>query len=707
MFSVGVNNQHGSSPAISASSDPAVSKLTPTGSFVGTPSANPSSSSSSKLPNALTFLDNRLPADYFKQDILKTIHKLKVHKLWKYVTPEMARDIVVERMSGALTNAVYMVAPPPYIKDIIKLSQNANIIGGIDQKTGHQVRFNPSYVPPSKVETSTTTATTNTKENVKPASRRSSVNIKEVLADAGAGPHEAYHKISSSVSSESGSSAYPGAIGGHSSSKSATKQPPKLLLRIYGPNAENLIDRDSELKVLARLSKRHIGPRLLGTFTNGRFEQFLEAKALTKAELRDPEVSVQIAKRMRELHDLIKLDEATERQKGPESFVSIKNWASPAEQKLMQLQAFSDTQTDATKLPRRHIVREILGVDTYEELQNVITRYQKWLQSQYAGLKKTGNLENVFNPIKDPKEFKIDENESKTGMDIIKKDLVFAHNDTQYGNLLRVLPPPGSPLLSPVFEHRQIIVIDFEYSGVNVRGFDISNHFCEWMSDYHDEAQPWKIHLDKFPTLEQRRNMIQGYVEHGYSTRSMSSTANSSPVLTATSLNSRSSLSNLNISSLSLNSTITPTNDKTGLGSSGSLNFDYFDDSAIDAEVMYLEKEAMAWRPICSAHWAIWGLVQATVDAKAEEKLRQERDQSEGYIFEEKNAGTAGSGATADEKVEGDAELEEAEEEEDLFDYVAYSKEKFKLFWGDMIKYGIVTKDEYKGPYSVIENDFK
>lgn len=637
-----------------------------TGSSATLPNTFPSPKvqpSAYKLPTTSVFLDNRLPTDYFKKDVLKIIHRLKFNKLWKqYVTPEMARDIVIERMSGALTNAVYCVAPPPYIKDIIKLSQNASIIAGVDQKTGQQVRFNPGSSKTSNAidEKATTKSSKDEKGST------------NVLSDLGAGPHDAYKSRSNSVSSEGGVSSYH-----HGSFKSSNmiKLPPKLLLRIYGPHVENLIDRDSELNVLARLSKRHIGPKLLGTFANGRFEQFLEAKALTKEELRDPEVSIQIAKRMRELHDLIKLDENTERAKGPESFVSVKKWAAPAQQKLQQLQDFYASQSTDSK-QAVNVIKDIMGVDNYAKFQDAVDKYQKWLQCQYSKMQKTGNLAEAFEKLESPKE--LDDASCQIGKEIIKRDLVFAHNDTQYGNLLRVLPPPGSPLLSPAFEYRQIIVIDFEYSGANVRGFDLCNHFCEWMSDYHDESQPWKIHTSMYPTTKQRRHMIEGYVEHGYTTRGMSSTATSSPVLAASKPSSVSLLSH-DISSLSLNNTVDSGGASNGL--------DYFDDAAIEAEVAYLEKEAMAWRPIVSAHWAVWGLVQAVVDAKDEEKQREEKDK--GYVFKD-----------------GDDDVEAEEEEEDLFDYVAYAKEKLALFWGDMVKYGIVSKEEYQGEYKIIENDF-
>ncbi|KAG5990553.1 hypothetical protein E4U43_004259 [Claviceps pusilla] len=85
------------------------------------------------------------------------------------------------------------------------------------------------------------------------------------------------------------------------------KMPEKLLLRVYGPQVEHLIDRDNELKVLQRLARKKIGPRLLGTFKNGRFEQYFNAITLTPAHLREPDTSKSIAKRMRELHDGVDL----------------------------------------------------------------------------------------------------------------------------------------------------------------------------------------------------------------------------------------------------------------------------------------------------------------------------------------------------------------------------------------------------------------
>src|SRR5690606_30217857 len=85
------------------------------------------------------------------------------------------------------------------------------------------------------------------------------------------------------------------------------------------------IDRESELSVLRRLAKKKIGPRLLGTFTNGRFEEYFNASPLNPREMREPDTSRQIAKRMRELHDGVELLEE-ERWGGPNVWRNWDKW---------------------------------------------------------------------------------------------------------------------------------------------------------------------------------------------------------------------------------------------------------------------------------------------------------------------------------------------------------------------------------------------
>jgi choline kinase len=96
-------------------------------------------------------------------------------------------------------------------------------------------------------------------------------------------------------------------------SQSTTTQPssnqeesaPTVLLRIYGPSSGTLISRKEELHLLHTLSATYgIGPLLLGTFDNGRVEQFFQSRPLTKEEVRDPQISTWIARKMSELHSV-------------------------------------------------------------------------------------------------------------------------------------------------------------------------------------------------------------------------------------------------------------------------------------------------------------------------------------------------------------------------------------------------------------------
>ncbi|RLN22430.1 hypothetical protein C2845_PM07G36840 [Panicum miliaceum] len=83
--------------------------------------------------------------------------------------------------------------------------------------------------------------------------------------------------------------------------------PRKVLVRIYGQGVEVFFDRADEVRTFECMSRHGQGPRLLGRFANGRVEEFINARlsqTLSAADLRDPEMSALIAKKLREFHDL-------------------------------------------------------------------------------------------------------------------------------------------------------------------------------------------------------------------------------------------------------------------------------------------------------------------------------------------------------------------------------------------------------------------
>nr|XP_045015429.1 choline kinase alpha-like [Jaculus jaculus] len=83
---------------------------------------------------------------------------------------------------------------------------------------------------------------------------------------------------------------------------------------------------------------------------------------------------------------------------------------------------------------------------------------------------------------------------------------VFCHNVCQEGNILLLEGQENS-------QKQRLMLIDFEYSSYNYRGFDIGNHFCEWMYAYSYEKYPFfQANIQKYPTRKQRLHFISSYL---------------------------------------------------------------------------------------------------------------------------------------------------------------------------------------------------
>lgn len=245
--------------------------------------------SEQSLPAAGKRADKEAQAwNTFKSEILKLAHTLRL-KGWRRVPLENGADIEVERLSGALTNAVYVVSPP-------------------------------KNMPPQEGD------------------------------------------------------------------RKPRKPPAKLLLRIYGPQVEHLIDREAELAILRRLARKKIGPRMLGTFKNGRFEEYFASTTLTAKDIRVPETSKQIAKRMRELHDGIELLEK-EKDEGPFVWRNWDKWVDRCEHVIK----FLDHQIIDERARRGSIASDswmrkgfVCGVE-WKMFRKTVEEYRKWLYEKYGG----------------------------------------------------------------------------------------------------------------------------------------------------------------------------------------------------------------------------------------------------------------------------------------------------------------------------------
>ncbi|KAJ3843174.1 choline kinase, cytoplasm [Lentinula raphanica] len=241
-----------------------------------------------------------------------------------------------------------------------------------------------------------------------------------------------------------------------------------ILLRIYGPSSGSLISRPRELHTLHILSSRYnLGPKVYGTFENGRMEEYFPSKTLTAQDMRDPQISRWIGARMAELHSVpIDVIEETSPGSGGEGT----GWQLGAKKNVWSWLASAKDVLMHPNIPQ--FVREEFDLDRF---QHQWESYIQWLSG----------VDDVHNGSR----------------------RVFAHNDTQYGNLLRL---EGVEVRAP---HRQLIVVDFEYASPNPASFDIANHFLEWTYNYHTST-PHLPDENRYPTPQERENFYLSYLEH-------------------------------------------------------------------------------------------------------------------------------------------------------------------------------------------------
>ncbi|KAI8821355.1 kinase-like domain-containing protein [Fimicolochytrium jonesii] len=250
-------------------------------------------------------------------------------------------------------------------------------------------------------------------------------------------------------------------------------KPPKVLLRVYGTAAGSFISRDKEMFWLCKMSDIGVAPKLLGVFANGRFEQFLESSTLTKEEMRDPQTSIQIAQQLYKLHQLINSctpDDLTQVEGDPEHI--------PTEPK-----------SPSTPNPQT------------SELWAKLRRWQKLAAKTAIDLKRDQpERYRLIRDVVDIRQLKDEIALLEERLAKVNSPLVFAHNDAQYGNILRK------------HKDNSIIIVDYEYAGINYRGYDIANHFCEWAADYHC-ATPHKMNFSNYPTREQQTLFLNAYLD--------------------------------------------------------------------------------------------------------------------------------------------------------------------------------------------------
>ncbi|TRY66392.1 hypothetical protein DNTS_003357 [Danionella cerebrum] len=244
-------------------------------------------------------------------------------------------------------------------------------------------------------------------------------------------------------------------------------EPRNVLLRLYGEilqmtcnkgdssqsNTENHFEGADamvlESVMFAILAERELGPKLYGIFPQGRLEQFVPSRKLSTDELSVPGLYAEIAEKIARFH----------RMRMP--FNKEPKWLFGTMDKYMD----QVLQLTFTREPHSRHFNRLMSYNLPQEMDSL-----KCV------------LESTPSPV------------------------VFCHNDLQEGNILLLSGRENT-------ERKKLMLIDFEYSSYNYRGFDIGNFFCEWTYDYTYDRFPYFINTTKnYPTRSQQMDFFQLYL---------------------------------------------------------------------------------------------------------------------------------------------------------------------------------------------------
>lgn len=220
-------------------------------------------------------------------------------------------------------------------------------------------------------------------------------------------------------------------------------------------------------------------------------------------------------------------------------------------------------------------------------------------------------------------------------------------------------------MLQPANEHKQLVVIDFEYAAANLPGLEFANHFSEWTYNYHDPLAPHACDTSKYPTLEQQHRFIKAYINHKPPfSQSEVTTPSETPGQMTPGLHTAPSTTSIVDFMLDARA---PTG--------GWKEEELKRDAEAEGRIKELMEETRLWRIANSAQWVAWGIIQAKIPGF---------DLSETL---EKNCETESVDTAT-------AEDGQAEEDADVFDYLGYAQERALFFWGDCVKMGLVKEEE-------------
>ncbi|WKY06037.1 hypothetical protein Q1695_006326 [Nippostrongylus brasiliensis] len=225
----------------------------------------------------------------------------------------------------------------------------------------------------------------------------------------------------------------------------------------------------TELVVFTSLAESGLGPKLLGIFPGGRFEEFIPSRQVSHDEVASLRISTLLARVLPRFHST-----AVPISKRPGLVNMMREWLA-----LFHAQGNSQVQmrTTSFQLHTNSFPAVISTVDLSREVDLV---------------------EEFLNTAPSP--------------------VVFCHNDLTSGNLLMTSTRSHSSAEDITQKGNEkcsisLKLVDFEFSGYNYRGFDIANYFCAAAIEHNLPEYPhYGIDLNKIHNRSAKIEFCKEYV---------------------------------------------------------------------------------------------------------------------------------------------------------------------------------------------------
>ncbi|XP_046382593.1 choline/ethanolamine kinase-like [Ischnura elegans] len=333
--------------------------------------------------------------------------------------------------------------------------------------------------------------------------------------------------------------------GGRSCGIRSRSEPSAVLLRLYGQTTgggsvgdkaiEGLI---TESVIFALLSESQRGPCLFGVFPGGRLEEYIPARPLRTRELADRRLSRLIAEKLAQIH-LMKVPinkeprwlwDTMERWLATIHEYSASGLIPDASKSAMQRFMGYGLRKELDWLREYLVSIRSPVVFCHNDLQegNILLRTEEGAKGPGAPMKELGQHE----PVEASGGVEGGGGEAGDGggaggglsEEYREAEERWYHGLAASGAAAAALETESEEdeCESGVEEeedeaevdHRQLVVIDFEYCSYNYRAFDFANHMCEWIYDYSNEKPPYFTARSKnFPTKKQQERFVTWYLE--------------------------------------------------------------------------------------------------------------------------------------------------------------------------------------------------